>query len=36
MIDGDAYPGTGQDEKYENDRLEFIIEGDKDPDYFLH
>ena len=36
VIDGGTYPGAGQDEKDEDDRLEFIIERNKDPNLFLH
>jgi hypothetical protein len=36
IIDGVTYPGTGQDEKDEDDRLEFIVERNEDPDYSLH
>jgi len=36
VIDGGTYPGAGQDEKDEDNRLEFIVERNKDPNYSLH
>lgn len=36
VTDEGTYSGAGQDEKDEDHRLEFVVERNEDPNYFLH